>query len=459
MSSSVGSPETQREILDAEYLASLDINMLKSLIKLHRNVNQLRASWKITSHEAACNHAVELKISANWLYISQAAQTALNLDIKAYEQQTSFENRNIDHFLMVEIANGKLRLPARFSQSAPENIPPESLQPETEVSAPSPEPQDREMFKVFLILVDERSTTVMPRAATLFIYGVHEDDGKYLVDTKELIEQLQSSSERVTGAARLSIGLTVDGIPLRSAFYVIREGADCVGIPDFPELHLGAAEASTGCKHTLTVYLDSLEPHGSKGNNKKLDTKRSASVLGSEDDEEYRQVTVKSNRSTPSFRAGSVARSGTAAERDSAQLEWLRGPSAYDNAISAAIRSKERLKQPRPTCALAIFCSYVYILGSITPGEDCDEVGRTQITNACLANFLSRTADWVGKAKTAGALQVVASHYPSVKAHLDGDMEDAYWGIKAWTEFLEAVVAKERKAQVEAELKGQTVSE
>ncbi|KAK6971437.1 hypothetical protein R3P38DRAFT_2813847 [Favolaschia claudopus] len=415
----------------------------QKVVRLHHNVERLKPIWKINDHASASEHLIKEGASVNWMYVGQAAAAQLVLDVENYKDHTSIANQNVDHFFMVEVANGKLTMPVAHATdystteetvSNPEVIGGTLSNPEVvdgNLSNP-PEIIDdntiRKVFKVFFILVDERNysgPTPSRRATTLFVYHLRDETGAQFVQTTELIEQLQLSSERVVGSARLSVALSVSGISLRSAFYTIRGGAETVGISDIPELQVEAARAGTGCDCSVTIYLDdqnlpdvqnTKEPNASSN----AFSKRRASVLSSDSEQEYRGVTVKLDRSTPSIRAASIARINTTA-RDDAQLRWLRGPSGN------------------------------------TPEDDCEEAGRTSITNACLATFLERTADWIGKAKIAGALQVEASHIPAVKAHLDGDVANDYLGVKAWTDFLKAAIAGYKKAQVEAELKGTTI--
>ncbi|KAF7360730.1 Reverse transcriptase domain-containing protein [Mycena venus] len=450
MSSTVASSDKKRVLLDSEYLATLNLDVLKKIVKLHYNVNQLKTAWKIGNDAAvALNLILKGRASVNWEYVALASKAKVVPDEETYKQETSVPNRNIDNYFMANVANGMIKLPSIYvdADAEPDEnaeleeqtsifsqtiTPPPAEQtqklvsmarPYTPISSSAEQDLDKEMFRVFVILVDERHNsagyTVPARATTLFLYNLRKEAGAYFVRTAELIQQLQLSSETIGGSARLSTSLTVSGIPLRSAFYILREGAEFLGVPDVPELQVETAEAVTKCQCAITIYLDT--PHH-KREPESEPKKRHISTLSTdvEDEEDYKGASSKASRTAPS-------------------LAWLGGPSGYSNAISRAIQNQDRSKQGTPTCALAIFCSYIHIVGNITPGPGCDEPGQ-----------------WIGLAKRAGALQVGASHLATVKAHLDGAVEDAYYGIRPWITFLQTAV---EKAEKEAELSGSSLAD
>ncbi|KAF8199875.1 hypothetical protein K438DRAFT_2015879 [Mycena galopus ATCC 62051] len=425
----------------------------------------MQSQWKIGSSVVAASKLIlEREISVNWLVIQSTNPTLLD-GYDDYELETTIENRDMDEFFRNQVASGTLKVPAPAIKTQHVNTVNEivPLDPPTPNTAPAASPDvnvARPVVKIFVVVVDERGNSgehiPTPRATTVFVYNLRQEEAEYFVRTRELIEQLQMSSESVVGSARLSLGVLLGGLFVRSSFYILREEAEVIGIPDVPELQVTAADRSTGCTHSLTIYLDT--PGGYKAVKKEAveggSAKRHFSTLSTDSTEDdYRKETSKSDCSTPSIRATPAARA-TATERGAAQLRWLAGPSSYSNAISTAIQAQVKSKQGSATCALAIFCTYVYIVSNVRPGADCDSAGRTDITNKCLAEFLGVAPGWIAQAKAAGALQIVASHIPAVKAHLDGDIPDSYMGIGPWTQFLEAMIERHEREEKESHKEG-----
>jgi hypothetical protein len=245
-------------------------------------------------------------------------------------------------------------------------------------------------------------------------------------------------------------------MPVRTSFHNIQEGADYLGLPTIPEICVTLADADTGCDYTLSVFLErrsvdkkvrltgifheirfgilfDLPFQQMPSVGPVLDKKRHFSTLSTDNEDEEIRRTSRSKSANPPTKVN-------VAERDAAQLKWLRGVSGYDNAIAIAMREQVKTKQPQPSCATSIFAAYVYIVLHITPGVDCEQAGRVEITQRLLAEFLECQSDWITKAKAAGRLQVSAGDIPTVKAHMDGDMPDTYMGMKRWTEFLNGAV-------------------
>ena len=218
------------------------------------------------------------------------------------------------------------------------------------------------MHKVFVIVSDERLQPMVSRAAIIFVYEIRAAESDVcFVNTQELVSELQKSPEAVAGPARMSVDIALGPMLLRTSFYVLRDGAEFLGLPEVPELSVTRAAATTGCEYTLHIFLDAL-PEKSEVKVKvslsnfclqiilfmplqvEPTTKRhrASRSLPDEDEEEYRKSA--SNRSSPLPSAPTVR--ATPAEREAAQLRWLAGPSGYDNVIAAAARVRVETGYP-----------------------------------------------------------------------------------------------------------------
>ncbi|KAK7006522.1 hypothetical protein R3P38DRAFT_3213817 [Favolaschia claudopus] len=88
-----------------------DLKSSQKVVRLHHSVERLKPIWKINDHAAASEHLIKEGASVNWMYVGQAAAAQLVLDVENYKDHTSIANQNVDHFFMVEVANGKLTMP------------------------------------------------------------------------------------------------------------------------------------------------------------------------------------------------------------------------------------------------------------------------------------------------------------------------------------------------------------
>ncbi|KAJ7121166.1 hypothetical protein C8R44DRAFT_736844 [Mycena epipterygia] len=287
-------------------------------------------------------------------------------------------------------------------------------------------------YKIFTMVSDERrGPGAAPRATILYVQDVKQEANRVVVQTHELIQELQRSTEAVVGSARLSIAFTVNAMVLRTSFYILRAGAEYLGLPDIPHLLLTPADPQTMCQYTVHIFLDSPELPGESGSA----VKRHFASL-SLDDEEEKDEKAKGKRTGGSHRPTPNPKP-VPAQRDPIQVLWL--TKHYTNVISEALKVQVNRQAPS-TCSLSVFCAYIYILSHLTPGDDCDPAGRFPITNKVLEKFLGVKAGWIGHAKKAGGLQISGSHLPAIQAHMNGDITE-YLGIKPWVEFLEKAIA------------------
>ncbi|KAJ6577695.1 hypothetical protein B0H19DRAFT_1253015 [Mycena capillaripes] len=445
-------PDSTRYLLNAQYLEGLDFKFLKvwlipttprfirlwklttnsqSIIKLFNSVSRMKGSWNIGSCEIAAQKKIlNDEVSVNWLVV----QTPLGKEPhEDYGLDTLEHKQNVDELFRTTFAKGLLPHPNLLE-----------VQKITVLANPITTDDDdgkdkdvegRLMHKLFLILSDERDTPVSTRAAILFVYGVRKEGDRLLIGVQELVQELQSSSEAIVGSARLAVNLTVGGLALRTSFYMIREEADYLGPLVIPELGVTVADADTRCDYTLQIFLEAHGVANQAQHQSKAGViagkKRHFSTRSTDNEEEEKYRTVRSE---------SVKAKVNVVEQDSAHLDWLRGASGYDNAIAVAMRKEISTKQAQPTCAVAIFAAYVYIVSQITPGLDCEAAGRVQIPTRLLADFLGCKAQWIVMAKAVGRLQVSGGDIDIIKAHMDGNMVDSYMGMKKWKEFLEAAI-------------------
>ncbi|KAJ7509684.1 hypothetical protein B0H11DRAFT_1960654 [Mycena galericulata] len=449
-------PDNKRQILDADYLACLDIDFLKSIIKAHQSVKRMNPGWQIKSDVSkAVGFLVEQKVSVNWLFVKMQME-----DVgEDYLLDTLQNERDIDKLFRAAVAGGNLAPPTSTDAIHPEAPTAEPLGPtvvlQSTVSSPAIstgtilppsvlQPTDlpplddfigKPMHEVVVIIRDERhgsGQSVVPRAATIHLYELRKEGERHFIKSPELIQELQKSSEAIVGFARLSVDFKIAGMTVRRSFHILREGVNFAAPPEIPELCVTVEDGNSKL-YSLEIFLDAGS-FGGKDNG--AQSKRHFSTLSGSDGEEEKHR----RGSTPSS-AHATSGTATAAERDSAQIRWLAGTSGYDNAIAKAIRSQVKTKQSMATCALGLFCSYVRILANITPGAGCDSAGRVAITHKVIAVFLETGADWVGFARSGGNILVNSSHIPVIAAHLNGDVADSYMGMKAWKNFLDAAVA------------------
>ncbi|KAJ7087606.1 hypothetical protein B0H15DRAFT_949981 [Mycena belliarum] len=466
-----GAPSRISPLLGAPMRAS----STNQLDVTYRGVRRLDPSWNVKSSSlAARNMIIGDTVSVNWLVVQMPAGQN---PVEDYYIDTLAAPRRVDDLFRAVFAAGTITVPVasglKQALTAGDGA---SVAAAPSVSHKSPTPgsplplgeddSDTEpgpMSKIFVIVSDERhGSSSVPRATILAVYKLEERGGKSIVDTRELIQELQSSAEAIIGSARLSVEVKVAAMVLRSSFYRLKEDAEYLGPPDVPELAVAQADPSTGCPYSIHIFLDTADSLRAVGKESEIKLeadsgmsgKRRFSTLSADDDDEDRTpgpehpFASKSKSKSKLYKLKAVP-----SERDPAQLRWLSGPSGYSNVISAAIKAQVRSKQPSATCALSVFCAYMYIVSHITPGEACEAAGRFAIPNTVLGNFLNVAADWVGQAITAGRLQIEVGHIPVVKAHIDGDIPDSYLGIKPWIAFLKEA---QKESKVDAAKIGTT---
>ncbi|KAJ6449705.1 hypothetical protein C8R47DRAFT_1230532 [Mycena vitilis] len=368
-------PESTRFFLDNQYLKLLELEFLKTIIKLFNGATRMQAAWNIRdSKPAAMKKIIADQVSINWSVV----QTPLDEDLPAvYALETPENKRAMDGMFRDNFARDTLPIPG-FLKSAPPNVLDNpvlvtgQLKPATDTTddtvntdnATDPESNSK-AHKLFVIISDERKMPSVVRGAILCVFRIREEDGGHIfLAAEELIQELQTSPETIAGPARLAINLTVGGIVMRSSFCSIREGAEHPGLPAVPEVRLTAAEAGTGCDYTLSIFVEHTSnsmqvPQAPPAQNKPaLGGKRSFSNRSSTDEEV--EVEEPKSRGARSRRKKSAPpKKVDPAVQDAAQLKWLRGPSGYDNAIAAEMRKRVSKKQAEPTCVVSIFAAYV----------------------------------------------------------------------------------------------------
>ncbi|KAJ7134924.1 hypothetical protein C8R43DRAFT_956153 [Mycena crocata] len=410
-------PDSKRYPLDAAYLHTLEIGFLKEVIKAHQKTDRLSPQWRICDNvQTAVNFLVTRGATINWI---------------------------VDAEFRFNFEQGKITLPNSAQSKAPVSKAKSMTPPATLITA-SPDADDLPQ-KVLVIITDERRSNGMaPRVVSLLV-KLRRDVSLCWVDTIVLLQKLQQSSEAIVGSARFSVEVKIGPETGRGSFYIMREDDVSLHQPEVPELSVFVADANTGCAHMIHIYLDAECFKAVKRHYATLSTDNEA-------EEEYRKSA--SNRSTPLLQ--SVQGSGSSSrpspeERASAQVRWLAGPSGYRNDIAKAI--SEMVKkggQYLPTCTLAIFCYYVYIVANVTPGDNCEPAGRSDIKLKTLAAFLDVAPDWIGGPKTVGHLQIEVGHDEVVRAHMDGDVI-SYMGLKSWKKFL-GTVAEQTKVKDENDI-------
>ncbi|KAJ7034007.1 hypothetical protein C8F04DRAFT_1260258 [Mycena alexandri] len=403
--------------------------------------------WKIkTDVETAKAKIVADRISVNWVVIGTPLDQDLHDDYIL--DTTDLHKRTLDEFFRSMFANGTILIPEVFDPKenntvdTPPANPPSvggdqttvlqttTLQTCDENDKHTPNNKDdsvsdnRRMYKIFVLVLDERQLPEIKRGVTLFVYGVRQDGNHYVVKTLELLQELQDSPDPIVGSARLAVNVTHAGFSFCTTFITIHEEADRIGLPANPEIHLNPTDAAdtTGCDFSLVIFVETLE----KAHPAPAQGKRHFSALSTDNEEETKHL----------------------AQREGTQLAWLEGPSGYDNSIAEAIWQNVSTRQAQPSCAVAIFAAYIHIVSHITPGDNCLPAGRANITNRLLASFLKCQPDWITAAKAAGSLQITARELLTVRAHMDGEMEHTYMGMKTWRDFLVgAIEANKVKAE------------
>ncbi|KAJ7151062.1 hypothetical protein C8R46DRAFT_1043261 [Mycena filopes] len=417
-------------------LSGLDLELLKDVIKTANNVVRMNPQWKVGSDaQIARKKILADKVSVNWLAVQTPLEKELDED---YILDTISEtHRNIDKVFRTWFASGKVSVPGQPALGSPEI-------PDKDIDIPSTSDQDgkpveKPLHKIFVVISDERGSTVTTRAAVLYVEGVTERDSQYFVQTHELVTELQASPEAIHGMARLAINISHGGMNIRTAFYMLRKGADYVGLPAVPEVRLSKVEVgdATGCDYTLPIFLEAAAP---SAETQTATGKRHFSTRSTDDEAEQAYRASRPGSADPSASTVTDKIKYTSAQRDAAQLQWLQGLSGYDNVIAQAMRVQIKTKQPQSTCALAIFAAYVHIVSNITPGDTCAAAGQSDITNKLLGQFLGCQADYIGVAKATGLVQVTAGSIATVKEHMDGEMADSYMGMAKWKEFMEQAI-------------------
>ncbi|KAJ7107370.1 hypothetical protein C8R44DRAFT_744577 [Mycena epipterygia] len=298
--------------------------------------------------------------------------------------------------------------------------------------SPTPTNDTQKFYKIFIMVSDEREGPgATGRATTVYVQDVKQEANCVTVQTRELIQELQHSSQAIVGSARLSVSFTINGLVLRTSFYLLRAGAEYLGPGDIPELLVASADPQTMCDYTLHIFLDTIPEL-----KEKIDSvKRHFTSLSLDDEDEKDSKKPKHSTSKLLAKPKPIP-----AQRDPVQLLWLE--KHYKNVISEAL-GVQVTRKASSTCSLSCFCAYIYIVSHLTPGDDCDPAGRFPITNNVLKQFLGVTTDWIGQAKKAGSLQILGSHIPAIRAHMDGEIVE-YLGIKPWTEFLEKAISMDK---------------
>ncbi|KAJ7068869.1 hypothetical protein B0H15DRAFT_807421 [Mycena belliarum] len=399
----------------------------------------MKPNWAIGNNApAAIAKIIADEVSVNWLVVQTAADESLQDE---YELDTEAEERAIDELFRKCYGDGLIQLPiivpspsdaTHLKDEGPNEPVVEGL------------PALTTSHKLMIVISDGDQGL---RAIVLTVQ-MRVDGERHLVDSHDLVQKLQKSPERIHGSARLSINLTIGLMTVQSAFYVLREGSELLGPPEIAEVLAEPAAVESGSEYTITIFVGARTKAEVE-----IDTipaKRHHSTLSTDNEDEVQYLSSRSTPSVPPTTQTNTSVRYSVSDRSAAQLRWLSGASGYSNAISDAIQNQIKSTTLVPTCALAIFCTWVYIIGNITPGTDCDEAGRSSISNKLLGEFLDVGADWVGHAKAAGYMQITAYNLPVVSAHMDGHVADAYMGVKTWKEFLEEAV-KTKSAKVESE--------
>lgn len=115
------------------------------------------------------------------------------------------------------------------------------------------------MHKILVLISDERGGTVSdPRAAILFVDSVEHKGAQFFVQSHELVTELQNSPEAIAGTARLAVDMVHSGTKFRTVFYMLKAGADYVGLPTVPEICVSqvAVGDTTGCGYMLSIFLE-----------------------------------------------------------------------------------------------------------------------------------------------------------------------------------------------------------
>ncbi|KAJ7848416.1 hypothetical protein B0H13DRAFT_2361915 [Mycena leptocephala] len=228
-------PVNRRYILDAAYLATLNLEFLKSIIKKKNAVTRLRPDWNIKNSVAAARSKILADgVSLNWVVVKTPLGGVLHED---YTLDTEEPDQNLDELFRVAYAKGLIALQVQEQKiggnydstpiddkKAVGNMSdtPTATDGENEVvsntgSAGTKTPASKQddakpMHKLLLVVSDERDKPVTMRAAFLFLYGIRKEGNRHLVDVQELTQELQSSTEAVVGSARLAEGADYLGL-------------------------------------------------------------------------------------------------------------------------------------------------------------------------------------------------------------------------------------------------------
>ncbi|KAJ7716990.1 hypothetical protein B0H16DRAFT_1476344 [Mycena metata] len=391
-------PMSRRHRLDRDQLSGIDIESLKvgptssdwihtdlscqTILKITHQVERMDGKWKIRSDiEAAKEKIVADNISVNWVVIGTPLGQDLHDDYIL--DTTDSHKRELDQFLCKLFAKQIISIPEIFrpkTDNTPDNLPASPLASvggdQTTVLAAQDSDNraedkkddgvdvDLPIYKIFIVVSDEHQLPVDNRGVTLFLSGVRQDGNHYMVKTSELLQKLQNSPDPVVGSARLAVAITHGGFTFRSTFFTIHEGGDHTGLPANPEIHITPTDAAdtTGCNYSLVIFLEAIE--------KALPAqgKRHYSTLSTDNEEEKKHRASRTHSVDRSVSPSGGAKFSVV-QKEATQIVWLEEVSGYNNAIAKSIRQNVSTRQAQPSCAISIWCPYVYIVSHITSGK------------------------------------------------------------------------------------------
>ncbi|KAJ7162894.1 hypothetical protein C8R46DRAFT_1221701 [Mycena filopes] len=156
-------------ILTLQRTSGLDLELLKDVIKTANNVVRMNPQWKVGSDaQIARKKILADKVSVNWLAVQTPLEKELDED---YILDTISEtHRNIDKVFRTWFASGKVSVPGQPALGSPEI-------PDKDIDIPSTSDQDgkpveKPLHKIFVVISDERGSTVTTRAAVLYVEEV-----------------------------------------------------------------------------------------------------------------------------------------------------------------------------------------------------------------------------------------------------------------------------------------------